>query len=114
VIRVPDRLPWRRRDELHGGRSCWIEHTYSRRRCQHSLGKLTPVKYELASTAHDTAHADPAAVRVPVLFVSGARDPIAVPAMFDELTPRHRHVRCVEAGAGDRHLPIAHPRWSPP
>ncbi len=49
---------------------------------------------------------------VPVLFAWGSRDPIAVPAMPDELAARHRHVRCVKSGAGNHYLPIAHPQWS--
>jgi putative transposase len=36
--------------ELHQAIVFWIEHTYSRRRRQRALGKLTPVQYELAFT----------------------------------------------------------------
>ena len=42
----------RTRDELHQAIVFWIEHTYNRRRRQRALGKLTPVEYELAFTAH--------------------------------------------------------------
>jgi pimeloyl-ACP methyl ester carboxylesterase len=49
---------------------------------------------------------------VPVLLAWGARDPIAVPALYDDLAARHRHVRCAESGVGDHYLPIAHPQWS--
>jgi len=54
ALRQKNVLQWRRR---RTGRSCtmvgfWIEHTYNCRRRQRTLGKLTPVKYELAFTAH--------------------------------------------------------------
>jgi putative transposase len=41
---------WRTRNELAYAISFWIEHTYNRRRRQRSLGKLTPVEFELAFT----------------------------------------------------------------
>ena len=41
---------WRTRSELAYAVSFWIEHTYNRRRRQRSLGKLTPVEFELAFT----------------------------------------------------------------
>jgi putative transposase len=41
---------WRTRNELAYAMSFWIEHTYNRRRRQRSLGKLTPVEFELAFT----------------------------------------------------------------
>ena len=47
---VLDRRRWRTRDELHQAVVFWIEHTYNRRRRQRTLGKLTPVEYELAFT----------------------------------------------------------------
>jgi transposase InsO family protein len=47
---VLDRRRWRTRDELHQAIVFWIEHTYNRRRRQRTLGKLTPVEYELAFT----------------------------------------------------------------
>ncbi len=45
---VLDRKTWDTRDELHNEIVYWIEHTYNRRRRQRSLGRLTPVEYELA------------------------------------------------------------------
>jgi putative transposase len=45
---VLDRQTWRTRQELHYAIVLWIEHTYNRRRRQRSLGKLTPVEFELA------------------------------------------------------------------
>ena len=47
---VLDRRRWRTRDELHAAIVFWIEHTYNRRRRQRTLGRLTPVEYELAFT----------------------------------------------------------------
>ncbi len=47
---VLDRRRWRTRSELAYAISFWIEHTYNRRRRQRSLGKLTPVEFELAFT----------------------------------------------------------------
>ena len=44
---VLDRKTWTTRDELHNAIVHWIEHTYSRRRRQRALGRLTPVEYEL-------------------------------------------------------------------
>jgi transposase InsO family protein len=41
---------WRTRADLEYAIIHWIEHTYNRRRRQRSLGKLTPVEYELAFT----------------------------------------------------------------
>jgi hypothetical protein len=38
----PDATPW--------CLAAWIEHTYNRRRRQRSLGKLTPIEFELAFT----------------------------------------------------------------
>ncbi|MCU1672256.1 MAG: transposase, partial [Frankiales bacterium] len=38
------------RDELHEAIVFWTEHTYNRRRRQRTLGKLTPVEFELAFT----------------------------------------------------------------
>ena len=47
---VLDRKRWRTRDELHNAVVYWVEHTYNNRRRQRTLGKLTPVEYELAFT----------------------------------------------------------------
>ena len=45
---VLNRRRWRTRSELAYAVTFWIEHTYNRRRRQRSLGKLTPVEFELA------------------------------------------------------------------
>jgi len=45
---VLDQKRWTSRDELATAIISWIEHTYNRRRRQRSLGRLTPVEYELA------------------------------------------------------------------
>jgi transposase InsO family protein len=47
---VLNRRRWTSRDELHNAIVFWIEHTYNNRRRQRSLGRLTPVEYELAFT----------------------------------------------------------------
>ena len=47
---VLNRRRWRTRSELAYAMTFWIEHTYNRRRRQRSLGKLTPVEFELAFT----------------------------------------------------------------
>jgi transposase InsO family protein len=47
---VLDRRRWRTRAELHNAIVYWIEHTYNNRRRQRSLGRLTPVEFELAFT----------------------------------------------------------------
>jgi len=44
---VLDRRRWATRDELRIAIITWIERTYHRRRRQASLGRLTPVEYEL-------------------------------------------------------------------
>ena len=44
------RRVWRTRAELRYELIVWIEHTYNRRRRQRSLGRLTPVEFELAFT----------------------------------------------------------------
>jgi putative transposase len=49
---VLDRRRWRTRDELHQAIVFWTEHTYNRRRRQRTLGKFTPVEFELAFTTH--------------------------------------------------------------
>jgi putative transposase len=51
------RKTWRTREELRYAIVFWIEHTYNRRRRQRSLGKLTPVEYELAFAPLGTVHA---------------------------------------------------------
>jgi transposase InsO family protein len=48
---VFNRRRWRSRSELTYETIVWIEHTYNRRRRQRSLGKLTPVEFELTFTA---------------------------------------------------------------
>ena len=48
--------PWRTREELHYEMTCWIEHTYDRRRRQRGLGWLTPIEFEPAFTSN-TNHA---------------------------------------------------------
>ena len=48
---VLDRHRWATRDDLTYATLYWIEHTYNRRRRQRSLGKLTPVEFELAFAA---------------------------------------------------------------
>jgi putative transposase len=48
---VLDRKRWRTGDELAYAIVYWIEHTYSHRRRQRGLGKLTPVEFELAFAA---------------------------------------------------------------
>ena len=52
---VLDRRRWRTRDDLHEAIVFWTEHTHNRRRRQRSLGKLTPVEFELAFTAQAAA-----------------------------------------------------------
>jgi transposase InsO family protein len=49
---VLDQRRWATRAELRYAITVWIERTYNRRRRQRALGKLTPVEYELAFTAH--------------------------------------------------------------
>ena len=46
--------PCRTRAELHYAIRHWIEHTYNRRRRQRSLGRLTPIEFELAFTSNTT------------------------------------------------------------
>jgi putative transposase len=50
---VLNRQRWRTRTELRYEIITWIEHTYNRRRRQRTLGKLTPVEFELALTDRD-------------------------------------------------------------
>ena len=54
---VLNRRRWRTREELHNAVVHWVEHTYNNRRRQRSLGKLTPVEYELAFTTQDAVAA---------------------------------------------------------
>ncbi|SDH44860.1 Integrase core domain-containing protein [Pseudonocardia oroxyli] len=50
---VLNRRHWSTRDELRLAMVTWIESTHHRRRRQDSLGRLTPVEFEiLASAAH--------------------------------------------------------------
>lgn len=51
---VLNRRRWATR-ELHDATVFWIERTYNRRRRQRTLGKLTPVEFELAFTARNAA-----------------------------------------------------------
>lgn len=51
---VLDRQRWSSREELRVAIVIWIERTYHRRRRQRGLGRLTPIEYELLSSA---AHA---------------------------------------------------------
>lgn len=51
---VLDRQRWTTREELRIAIVIWIERTYHRRRRQRGLGRLTPIEYELLSSA---AHA---------------------------------------------------------
>lgn len=54
---VLNRQAWATRDQLHNEIVYWIEHTYNRRRRQRTLGRLTPVEYELAFDPDDHAEA---------------------------------------------------------
>jgi len=47
---VLDRHRWTSRDELRIAIVTWIERTYHRRRRQASLGRLTPIEYEIIMT----------------------------------------------------------------
>jgi transposase InsO family protein len=51
---VLDRQPWATREDLRIAIVTWIERTYHRRRRQDSLGRLTPVEYELIMTTTAT------------------------------------------------------------
>lgn len=53
---VLDRHTWTTREDLQIAVAVWIERTYNRRRRQRTLGKLTPVEFELAldHTPHTT------------------------------------------------------------
>ena len=51
---VLDRRRWPTRQELRIAIVTWIEKTYHRRRRQDSLGRLTPVEYELIMTTPAT------------------------------------------------------------
>lgn len=51
---VLDRQRWNTRDELRVAIVIWIERSYHRQRRQRGLGRLTPIEYELLSSA---AHA---------------------------------------------------------
>jgi putative transposase len=51
---VLDRRSWKTREELRIAIVRWIERTYHRRRRQASLGRLTPIEYELIMTAPAT------------------------------------------------------------
>ena len=47
---VLDRRRWATRDELRIAIVTWIERTYHRRRRQATLGRLTPIEYEIIMT----------------------------------------------------------------
>jgi putative transposase len=51
---VLNRRRWRTREELRIAMVTWIERTYHRRRRQASLGRLTPIEYELIMTTTAT------------------------------------------------------------
>jgi transposase InsO family protein len=53
---VLDRHRWATRDELRIAIVTWIERTYHQRRRQATLGRLTPIEYEIIMT-NQTAHA---------------------------------------------------------
>jgi putative transposase len=53
---VLDRQRWATRDELRIAIVTWIERTYHRRRRQATLGRLTPIEYEIIMT-HPAAQA---------------------------------------------------------
>ena len=46
---------WETRDQLRLAIVTWIERTYHRRRRQRTLGKLTPIEFELVHTPVATA-----------------------------------------------------------
>ena len=54
---VLDRRRWATRTDLRIEIVTWIERTYHRRRRQHSLGRLTPIEFELIMTPQTTTAA---------------------------------------------------------
>lgn len=52
---VLDRKRWTTREELRVAIVIWIERTYHRRRRQRSLGRLTPVEFEILIETHNQA-----------------------------------------------------------
>lgn len=52
---VLDTIRWHTREELRLAIVTWIERTYHRRRRQRSLGKFTPIEYEILQTALQAA-----------------------------------------------------------
>jgi transposase InsO family protein len=50
---VPDSKKWESQEELRIAIVHWIEGTYHRRRRKRSLGKMTPMEYEVAAEAVD-------------------------------------------------------------
>jgi transposase InsO family protein len=48
---VLDRQRWTNREKLRVAIVIWIERTYHRRRRQRALGRLTPIEYEILTTA---------------------------------------------------------------
>ncbi|GIZ95770.1 hypothetical protein TTY48_03820 [Tsukamurella sp. TY48] len=52
---VLDRQQWTTRQELRTAIVVWIERTYHRRRRQRTLGKLTPIEFEMIYTAANAA-----------------------------------------------------------
>jgi putative transposase len=51
---VLNRQRWQTREQLRLAIITWIERTYHRRRRQDSLGRLTPIEFEIL---HQAAHA---------------------------------------------------------
>lgn len=54
-----DRQRWATRDELRLAIVTWIERTYDRRRRQASLGRLTPIEFEIIMVNPDAQAAGP-------------------------------------------------------
>jgi len=54
---VLNRQRWATREDLRIAIVTWIERTYHRRRRQASLGRLTPIEYELIMTPQAAAAA---------------------------------------------------------
>ncbi len=49
---VLNRQRWRTREDLRIAIVTWIERTYHRRRRQASLGRLTPIEFEIIMTSN--------------------------------------------------------------
>jgi transposase InsO family protein len=48
---VLNRRSWTTRQQLRLAIITWIENTYDRRRPQHTLGRLTPIEFEILQQA---------------------------------------------------------------